>query len=49
MLVLQPRISIERAGPLGTVVWTLPGVLEGSKVDAKVAVIKEMLVEVGMI
>ena len=49
MLVLQPRISTETAGQPGTLVWMLPGVLEGIKVGMEVAVINEMLVAVGRI
>src|SRR5690242_14911902 len=52
MLVSQPRISTETAGPLGIVgcvVDILTGVSEGIKVGAVVAVINEILVNVGRI
>jgi hypothetical protein len=37
------------SGPLGTVVETLPGVLDGIKVGIEVAVINEILVALGRI
>jgi hypothetical protein len=48
MLVLHPRSSTRMPGPLGTVDWGLAGVSEGIRVSTVVAVIKGMLVEVGI-
>jgi hypothetical protein len=48
MLVLHPRISTERAGPLGELVCALAGVFEGMRVEVIVAVGKEKLVAVAI-
>ena len=47
MLVSQPRTSTEIAGPLGGAVCVSTGELDGIRVGVIVAVIKDMLVEVG--